>query len=109
MANTIIIKSDGMAINSVTHFDYSIVVKDLSWTEPVEEIDRVMLEQQYVTPVIELRAVSEPSEGGGGRGEDIRIATFYELPVAYQALEQLVSAIENEHQIFDVNDYGPEK
>ena len=109
MPNTIIIKSDGMAINSMTHVDYSIVVKDLSWTEPAEEIDRVMLEQPYGTPVIELRAISEPSEGGGGRGEDIRIATFYELPAAYEALERLVSAIENNHQVFDVNDYGPEE
>lgn len=107
MENTIIIKEDGLAINSAIHVDYALVVTDFGGEREVQTIDGDMTGEVFDEPItIELRASRESESGGGGVEADVLISTFYELEEACVALQTLVSAIKDKEEIFDVRDYN---
>ncbi|RKU22895.1 hypothetical protein C6503_03780 [Candidatus Poribacteria bacterium] len=106
MENTIIIKEDGLAINSATHFDYCVVITNFAEVEWYTADDGSKEKEQKHPHTIELRATGEPKEGGGGTGEAVLISTFYEIIEATDALQELVGTIERGNETFDVRDYN---
>ena len=94
MENTIIIKEDGLAINAIECCEFALAITFL---------DAILEEKP---PPIELRAIRESEMGGGGRGDEVLISTFYEIEEACGALSSLLEALQNNESEWDVRDYN---
>lgn len=82
--NTVIIKADGLAINSIEIESYAF---DITFMDGEEQLE----------PQIDLTATAI----GGGV---IQIVTFYDIKKACSLLTDLMSAIENQEDVFKVSD-----
>ena len=85
--NTVIIKADGLAINSIEiegyHFD--IVFMD---------------DDGQLSPQIDLTAREKKADG---TGRVVKVASFYDIKDACDLLEALLLAIENHEAVFNVS------
>ena len=85
--NTVIIKADGLAINSVEiesyHFDIAFLDDD-----------------GLLSPQIDLTASEEKADG---TGKVVKIASFYDIKEACSLLTALMLAIENQEAVFNVS------
>ena len=85
--NTVIIKADGLASNSVEiesyHFD--VVFMD---------------DDGQLSPQIDLTASEEKADG---TGRVVKIASFYDIKEACALLKDLMLAIENQEAVFNVS------
>lgn len=89
--NTVIIKADGLAINSIEiesyHFDIAFMDDD-----------------GQLSPQIDLTASEEKADGTGRVvGRAVKIASFYDIKEACALLEALMLAIENHEAVFNVS------
>ena len=84
--NTVIIKADGLASNSIEiesyHFD--VAFRD---------------DDGQLNPQIDLTASEEKADG---TGKVVKIASFYEIKEACSLLVALMLAIENQEAVFNV-------
>ena len=83
--NTVIIKSDGLAINSIEIESYAF---DITFMDGDEQLE----------PQIELTATADS-------GKVFQISTFYDIKQACALLTDLMSAIENQEVVFNVPEY----
>ena len=83
--NTVIIKSDGLAINSIEIESYAF---DITFMDSDEQLE----------PQIELTATADS-------GKVFQISTFYDIKQACALLTDLMSAIENQEVVFNVPEY----
>ena len=104
MENTIIIKDDGLAINSSEYPNYSLVITDFGGARTSTSPDGQECMEDDAPPTIELRALKGPGE----HVDAVTISTFYSLESAYQALQELVEHRTSGIEIFDVRDYNPD-
>ena len=85
--NTVIIKADGLAINSIEiesyHFDIAFLDDD-----------------GQLSPQIDLTASEEKADG---TGRVVKVASFYDIKEACALLEALLLAIENHEAVFNVS------
>ena len=85
--NTVIIKADGLAINSIEiesyHFDIAFMDDD-----------------EQLSPQIDLTASEEKADG---TGRVVKVASFYDIKEACALLEALMLAIENHEAVFNVS------
>ncbi|MCY4553103.1 MAG: hypothetical protein OXC79_05480 [Candidatus Poribacteria bacterium] len=88
--NTVIVKADGIAINSIEIEGYAF---DITFTDEVERLE----------PQIDLTATARA--GSGGSGKVSLIATFYDIKEACSLLTALMSAIENQEAVFSVSQH----
>ena len=87
--NTVIIKTDGLASNSIEiesyHFD--VVFMD---------------DDGQLNPQIDLTASEEKADG---TGRVVKIASFYDIKEACALLTDLMLAIENQETVFNVSQH----
>ena len=85
--NTVIIKADGLAINSIDiesyHFDIAFMDDD-----------------GQLSPQVDLTASEEKADGNG---RVVKIASFYDIKKACALLTALIEAIENQEVVFNVS------
>ena len=85
--NTVIIKADGLAVNSIEiesyHFDIAFMDDD-----------------GQLSPQIDLTASEEKADG---TGRVVKVASFYDIKEACALLEALMLAIENHESVFNVS------
>ena len=86
--NTVIIKADGLAINSAEIESYAF---DITFMDGEEQLE----------PQIELTATARAESGS--RGEVSQISTFYDIEEACLLLMELMLAIENQEVVFNVS------
>lgn len=92
--NTVIIKADGLAINSIEIENYAF---DITFMDEEEQLE----------PQIDLTATTRGKPGSSGRA--IHISTFHDIKEACFLLMDLMLAIENQEVIFNVAQYIAEK
>ena len=85
MKNTVIIKADGLAINSTEIESYAF---DITFMDSENQLE----------PQIELTATASS-------GKVFQISTFYDIKQACSLLTDLMSAIENQETVFNVPQY----
>ena len=85
--NTVIIKADGLAINSIEIEDYHF---DIAFMD----------DDGQLTPQIDLTASKEK---GNGTGRVVKVASFYDIKEACDLLEALILAIENHEAVFNIS------
>ena len=85
--NTVIIKADGLAINSIEIESYAF---DITFMDGDEQLE----------PQIDFTATARAESGN--RGEVFLISTFYDIKEACSLLTALMSAIENQEAVFNV-------
>ena len=83
--NTVIIKADGLAINSIEIESYAF---DITFMDGDEQLE----------PQIELTATASS-------GKVFQISTFYDIKQACSLLTDLMLAIENHGTVFDVRQH----
>ena len=91
LRNTVIIKTDGLAVNSIEiesyHFDIAFMDDD-----------------GQLSPQIDLTASEEKADGTGKVvGKVVKIASFYDIKEACALLTALMLAIENQEAVFNVS------
>ena len=85
--NTVIIKADGRAINSTDIESYAFDIAFMDSEGPLE-------------PQIDLTATARAESGS--RREIFLISTFYDIKEACSLLMALMSAIENQEDVFNI-------
>ena len=83
--NTVIVKADGLAINSIEIESYAFDIMFMDGDEQLE-------------PQIELTATASS-------GNVFQISTFYDIKQACSLLTDLMLAIENQETVFDVRQH----
>ena len=83
--NTVIIKADGLAINSIEIESYAC---DITFMDGEAQLE----------PQIDLSATERAEKGG----KMFHISTFYDIKEACSLLTDLMLAIENGEKVFDV-------
>ena len=111
MKNTIIIKDNGLAINSAEYEDYALVITDFGGDRTFETPDGDTVEEFDTPPDIEIRAVKSPNvdevlqkslAGKQATGDFVCISTFHSIEIACAALQELFRAINEGKATFDV-------
>ena len=104
MENTIIIKDDGLAINSAEYENYALVVTDFGGTITDTTLDGQEMVRE-MSPMILFRAIKE---GGNDPVEEVVISTFLSLQSAFDALEEFIEHIKSGIELFDVREHNPD-
>ena len=97
MENTIIIKDDGLAINSAEYDNFALVITDFGGTITSTMPDG-QEQIQDIQPEIQLRAIKKPE---GDSADDVHISTFYDLQAACNALQELFERVNSGIEMFD--------
>ena len=92
--NTVIIKPDGLAINSIEIENYAF---DITFMDEEEQLE----------PQIDLTATTRGKPGSSGRA--IHISTFHDIKEACFLLMDLMLAIKNQEAVFNVSQHIAEK
>lgn len=88
--NTVIVKADGLAINSTEIESYAF---DITFMDDDEQLE----------PQIDLTATARAESSS--RGEVFLISTFYDIKEACSLLTALMSAIENQEAVFNIRQH----
>ena len=94
MKNTVIVKADGLAINSVKIEGYSL---DITFMD----------EEGQLEPQIDLTATARAESDS--RKEVFLISTLYDIKEACSLLTALMLAIENQEAVFQVAEYTEQR
>lgn len=86
--NTVIVKADGLAINSIEIDSYAF---DITFMDGDDQLE----------PQIDLTATAKAGS------DTFLISTFYDIKEACSLLTDLMSAIENQEDVFQVSDTKP--
>lgn len=87
--NTVIVKADGLAINSIEIESYAF---DITFMDSEAQLE----------PQIDLSATARAEKGG----KVFQISTFYDIKEACSLLTALMLAIENREKVFDVGEFN---
>ncbi|RKU31017.1 hypothetical protein C6499_05145 [Candidatus Poribacteria bacterium] len=87
--NTVIIKADGLGINSIEIENYAF---DITFMDGEAQLE----------PQIDLTATARAEKGG----KVSQISTFYDIKEACSLLTALMLAIENDEEVFNVRKFN---